>query len=558
MRLTRLAFVWSLCSCASFAQLEVRPLFNLPGETMEPSLSPDGKTLAFSWVTPDESKTAAWGIYLQPVGGGTPQRFDLTKTIRGAALDEIGLGSSPQWSPDGKWIAFTRSGTPRTDYLRIQPVTGGDERGLGTVTGGSLSWSADGSAVIGAGYFGAKSVYEDSPEKTNLVAFPIEPGKSAWRLAQKGFHPAVSPDGKTVAYVRDGGLFMLRLTPDGHAAGPEQTVVRDPLSAVNPVWISNREIAYSANRDISLLRMVEAREGAISRDVGNIDGEILTLSRSSTEGAVLATNWAHNDSYWRVDLKAPSPRLEKIRQLPWNVSPLSPTPDGKQVLYAVHSHGKSQLVLSDLDGTNPHQLFEIDYFRIQNIQFSPGGRQFAFTALKELNSAWERPSINLFVASLSSKIPRRLLPQYDWVNMESWSGEGKIAVRTTPNIKDPDKQEDSIQLEVDAASGASRTGRSVSPPTRAQELLGGFLGVEPKFLNAVAGENEVYYIRQDATPPAKQGLNLYRLDPAKRTSSMIVNVGFAPQMQLSPDGRFLYLERHELAQQQAVTIQGVK
>jgi hypothetical protein len=39
---------------------------------------------------------------------------------------------------------------------------------------------------------------------------------------------------------------------------------------------------------------------------------------------------------------------------------------------------------------------------------------------------------------------------------------------------------------------------------------------------------------------------------------MIVNVGFVPQMQLSADGRFLYLDRHEVAQQQAVTIEGVK
>src|SRR5579872_5363583 len=132
MRLTGFAFVWCGCCCASFAQLTVRPLLNLPGETEHPSLSPDGKTLAFAWIPADESNsqypnTDGWGIYLQPVSGGTPQRFDPRKNLRTAALDELGLDLSPQWSPDGKWIAFTRSGTPRTDFLRIKSVTGGEE-----------------------------------------------------------------------------------------------------------------------------------------------------------------------------------------------------------------------------------------------------------------------------------------------------------------------------------------------------------------------------------------------------------------------------------------------
>ncbi len=577
MRITRLAFVWCLCSCASFAQLVVRPLLNLPGETMDPNLSPDGKTLAFTWFPPDESKSVDPGIYLQRVGGGTPQRFDVTKTTRGAGIDEIGLASSPHWSPDGKWIAFTRSGTPRTDYLRIQPVTGGDERGLGTVTGGSLAWSADGSAVIAAGYFGPDSENQDVPEKTHLAGFPVTPGKIAWRLAQQGFYPAVSPDGKTVAYVRDGGLFTLPLTPDGHAAGSEKTVVKDSLGAGNPVWISNREIAYSAAREAPLLHIVEAHEAAKPRDVGTIDGDIFMLARSSAERTVLATYRAHDDSYWRVDLKAAHPRLKKIRQLPWNTWRLRLTPDGKQVLYGVHSRGKSQMLVSNLDGTNTRQLFELDYAGIGGIEFSPDGRQFAFTAqLREMKSGWDRPSIHLFVASLSSNAPRRLLlPQYEAVILESWSGEGKIVVSTLPEIKDPNKQEDSMELEVDATSGASRIGRSGLPPTHAQELLAALRSTQASLV-AVAGDNEVYYISRDSTaaqgvldlgangqnsgsvPPAKPGLNLYRFDPKTSTSRMILNVGFAPQMQLSADQRFLYLERHELAQQQAVTIQGVK
>ncbi|HXP84543.1 MAG TPA: hypothetical protein VN841_07480 [Bryobacteraceae bacterium] len=361
-----------------------------------------------------------------------------------------------------------------------------------------------------------------------------------------------------VAYVR-GGLFVLPLTPDGRAAGAERMVTLDPLSAANPVWISNREIAYSTGGDSSLLRVVEAREGAVPRDAGSINGEVLSLARSSTEGTVLATNWAHDDSFWRVDLKAASPRLEKIRQLPWNTSGLRLTPDGKQVVYHIASRGKSQMLVSNLDGTNARQLFELDYAGMGSVEFSPDGSQFAFGALLRYpKSGWDRPSVHLFVASLSTKAPRRLLPQYDLVELEFWSTNAQIAVHMPPDqplIPDPPP---GLELQVDAASGASTIGVPVSPLPPREQLAAEMRRAEPEALDAVVGKNEVYFIRQDANPPTEQGLNLYRFDPANRMSRIIVSVGFAGPMQLSTDGRFLYLERHEPAKQQAVTIQGLK
>jgi DNA-binding winged helix-turn-helix (wHTH) protein len=89
----------------------VTPLTSYPGVESEPSFSPDGSQVAFSWN--GEAQTN-FDIYVQTVGSGAPLRL----TTHGAA------DRSPAWSPDGRFIAFWRDGR---ELLLVSP-TGGAER----------------------------------------------------------------------------------------------------------------------------------------------------------------------------------------------------------------------------------------------------------------------------------------------------------------------------------------------------------------------------------------------------------------------------------------------
>jgi len=63
-------------------------------------------------------------------GGGTPRTLQ-TGGIRGA--------TEPDWSPDGRWIAFTRMGGGENFELYMVPANGGTAKALGA--GEDPSWA---------------------------------------------------------------------------------------------------------------------------------------------------------------------------------------------------------------------------------------------------------------------------------------------------------------------------------------------------------------------------------------------------------------------------------
>ena len=106
------------------------PLTSYAGGEVQPSFSPDGSLVAFTW---NGEKQDNWDIYVKPVGPGRPVRL----TTDAAEED------SPAWSPDGRWIAFGRLLPGKVQVLLVPPL-GGPERVL--VEGkpnplGGLGWS---------------------------------------------------------------------------------------------------------------------------------------------------------------------------------------------------------------------------------------------------------------------------------------------------------------------------------------------------------------------------------------------------------------------------------
>jgi eukaryotic-like serine/threonine-protein kinase len=123
---------------------QITPVTSYVGDEREPSLSPDGNQVAFSW---NGEKGDNRDIYVMQIGGQAPLRL-----THDPAEDDY-----PAWSPDGKRIAFLRRRTARRWDIDVVSALGGEERKLHETRfdtdhlGDShplLAWSPDGNQIV--------------------------------------------------------------------------------------------------------------------------------------------------------------------------------------------------------------------------------------------------------------------------------------------------------------------------------------------------------------------------------------------------------------------------
>lgn len=317
------------------------------GVPYHPTLSPDGRNVAFAW---EGESGEYFDIYAQTIGSDKPLR--LTNTPANEKW--------PQWSPDGRWIAFRRD-----EDIVVIPPFGGAEKVVARMAGqlsfcdGVFAWTSDASHILftqtspGRGP-GLRAVSIDSGA-VRVLTDPTPDLLGDWC-------PAASPDGRYLFYQHLGTstkkpeYHLARLSPNLELS---QDHVLPWVRGFSHSWASNSaDLVYTANDPtgfamyrVSALNAEEPRRLPFGEE-----GIYATISR--TGDRLVYMKRKVNVDIWT--LGAPFASANSVRFSKMNSSQSDGnaeySPDGRQIAFYSNRAGRPEVWVARADGSELRRL----------------------------------------------------------------------------------------------------------------------------------------------------------------------------------------------------------
>ncbi len=341
-----------------------------PGAELFPSLSPDGKILAYA-----SKASANWDVYLRPVG--SDDSVNLTKNC----LED---DTQPAFSPDGRQIAFRsdRAGggvfVMRSDGSRVRRLAD---------AGYNPAWSPDGREILFADE-GIARPEDRTGTVSQLWAVEVATGRKRLVRNEDAVRPQWSPNGRQIAFwARDvEGHRDLWTMPAG-GGQPVRITIHSEYFNWNPVWSPDGAYLYfcsnrGGNMGIWRIPIKEASgEPRGAPEAIRTPAPYTAHLSFSHNGRHLA--YVHQSTTGRLLTIRFDPRSEAVLSEPREIlrsangaSRPAVSPDGRWLAFN-SSEQQEDLFVVGVDGSGLRQLTN-DRQLDRGPRWSPDGKRIAF------------------------------------------------------------------------------------------------------------------------------------------------------------------------------------
>jgi len=378
-------------------------LTRLPDRTSQPAFSPDGSRVAF---VREGFASGNSGIWSKQISGD--QLIQLTKSESDCC---------PVWSPDGQWLAFSRTfGTSRKVYKVA--ANGGELQELFATdmipTHGELDWSPDGKTIayVAQGAQGAQAIFLRSLDrgKTRQI--------TSSTALEPDWGPAFSPDGSRIAFIRRQDIMLI--SADGREL---QHLGRMPFRlAGSPRWTPDgQSIVFVAISGEGPRMMRISAMGGSAISIGTA-GDLALDPAIAKRGFRLACDQLTvSSSLDQIDLSRPG---EKARTLVASHrgenGGVQISHDGKKLVFQSNRTGENEIWISDRDGENPIRMTALGAANAPS--WSPDDKEIAFEARSRPGA---EESQGIYLVNANGGEPWPLIQDRFNHRAPRWSNDGK-------------------------------------------------------------------------------------------------------------------------------------
>lgn len=361
---------------------ETVPFATYPGILIQPSFSPDGERVAFTWNGPAGDN---FDIYVKQIGNEGPLRL----------TTDPALDSRPAWSPDGRLVAFIRELPDGRLGILVAPSIGGPEKTIAetrrapTLRSNSVpAWTPDGKWLA----FPDRDADNTADQTSSIYALRLDTGERrrlthapAGNLDLTG---AFSGDGNSLLFRRmtstASEVYLLRLSSDLRPAEEPVRLTSDGRFIGSASWARDgREILYVSLRSntAGTVWRMPVSPGARATQITALGDHVWTLAVSGKGNRVVYARTFLNRDIWRMELSPTGRQTDPpIRLIASSVPNSSPaySPDGKKIAFGSARSGHNELWICASDGSDPLQLTFLKRGQTGPPRWSPDGKRIFF------------------------------------------------------------------------------------------------------------------------------------------------------------------------------------